>query len=296
MVEVDDMPEGFLRRLGRSRRAGVGAGLLGLLAIAALVWSGDPAAGGSLTAQYAAPGWAHWMGTDLHGRDVMVRLMAGVRVSLVVGLMGSGVSLVIGLGVGAVAGYRGGRWDSVLMRGVDVLYAMPSVLFVMVLISAVEEAVMTRLVQAGMHPVRSELRIILLLVGLGGVSWLNMARIVRGQVLSLRGRAYVEAAKVLGAGDGWILRRHVLPQLGGVVLAGLVLTLPSVILYESFLSFLGLGIEAPRASLGSLMAEGAAQLNPVRAYWWLVGFPAGAMVLILLGLNLLADGVREALD
>lgn len=125
---------------------------------------------------------------------------------------------------------------------------------------------------------------------------MNMARIVRGQVLSLRGRAYVEAAKVLGAGDGWILRRHVLPQLGGVVLAGLVLTLPSVILYESFLSFLGLGIEAPRASLGSLMAEGAAQLNPVRAYWWLVGFPAGAMVLILLGLNLLADGVREALD
>ena len=218
-------------------------------------------------AQFQPPSTGHWLGTDVHGRDLTSRIFFGARVSLLVGLVGAGVSLIIGVLWGAVAGYLGGRWDSFLMRVVDVLYSLPSIIFVIVLITTLHGA-LDKLQSAGKLTVtmRDTAKFVGLFVGLGAVSWLTMARIVRGQVLSLRTRQFVDASRALGATHTQILFRHILPNITGIIIVYLMLLVPAIILYESFLSYLGLGIQPPQASLGSLIADGAAQINPIRIY------------------------------
>ncbi|MGD0253254.1 MAG: ABC transporter permease [Verrucomicrobiota bacterium] len=247
-------------------------------------------------AAFAPPGAQHWFGTDLHGRDVFSRVLFGAQVSLLVGVVGAGVSLVIGVLWGAIAGYVGGRMDSVLMRMVDILYSLPTIIFVIVLITTFGEILKRSHFVENSPALAGALRVILLFVGLGAVSWLTMARIVRGQVLSLRTRAFVEASRALGGGPARILARHIIPNIFGVVITYLALTVPAIILYESFLSYLGLGVQPPMASWGTLIAEGVGQINPIRIYWWLIAFPGGVLVATLLALNFLGDGLRDAWD
>jgi ABC-type dipeptide/oligopeptide/nickel transport system permease subunit len=244
-------------------------------------------------AQFQKPSARHWFGTDVHGRDLLARTLAGARVSLLVGAVGTGVSLVIGVLWGSIAGYAGGRTDGFMMRFVDILYALPSIIFVIVLITSLEEIVKKFV---GSTAFGISVRLLFLFVGLGAVSWLTMARIVRGQVLSLRERHFVMASRSLGATHARVLFQHILPNTLGIIIVYLTLTVPSVILYESFLSYLGLGIQPPMASWGSLIAEGARQLNPIRIYWWLLVFPCATLISTLLALNFLGDGLRDAYD
>ena len=247
-------------------------------------------------AQFEPPSPRHWFGTDVHGRDLLTRVFYGARVSLLVGVVGAGVAFVIGVSWGAISGYVGGRIDGVMMRFVDILYALPSIIFVIVLLTAFKGQA-TEWLATALGPRPGALTpMLLLFVGLGAVSWLTMARIVRGQVLSLKRRAFVDATRALGASHSRIILRHILPNVWGIVIVYLTLTVPSVILYESFLSFLGLGTQPPMASWGSLVAEGAAQLNSVRIYWWLLVFPGTFLVATLIALNFLGDGLRDALD
>jgi oligopeptide transport system permease protein len=247
-------------------------------------------------AQFQGPNRQHWFGTDVHGRDLFSRVFYGAQISLLVGMVGAGVSLVIGVLWGAIAGYVGGRLDSLMMRMVDLLYSLPSIIFVIVLITTLEGMLKSRLEAAGSPALGRSARLLFLFVGLGAVSWLTMARIVRGQVLSLRRRPFVDASRALGAGPWHILRLHIVPNTLGIVIVYLTLTIPAIILYESFLSYLGLGIQPPMASWGSLIAEGAEQINPIRIYWWLITFPSAFLVLTLLALNFIGDGLRDAWD
>ena len=247
-------------------------------------------------AQFLAPGAGHWFGTDLHGRDLFSRVIYGAQVSLLVGAFGTLVSLVIGVLWGAISGYAGGRTDSVMMRILDMLYSQPSIIFVIVLVTTVGEVIKhARFVEQSSAMQGAE-RVVLLFVGLGAISWLSMARIVRGQVLTLRTRAFVEASRALGAEPHWVLSRHIIPNILGVVITYLALTMPAIILYESFLSYLGMGVEPPMASWGTLIAEGVGQINPIRVYWWLIMFPCAILVTTLLALNFVGDGLRDAWD
>lgn len=229
------------------------------------------------------------LGTDALGRDVLARVAWGGRVSLLVGLIASLVSVVIGVSWGVIAGFVGGRLDNLMMRFVDVLFSVP-LLFVVILIVAVLRERATQLAALGIT------RLAVLYVVIGAVSWLTMARIVRGQVLSLRERDYVAAARALGAGPARIMLRHILPNLWGPVIVYLTLTVPRVMLLEAFLSFLGLGVEPPGVSWGILAAEGLEQLTAISVAWWLVVFPGAALALTLLALNALGDALRDALD
>jgi ABC-type dipeptide/oligopeptide/nickel transport system permease subunit len=246
--------------------------------------------------QFSPPTAQHWFGTDFHGRDVFSRTIFGAQISLLVGVFGAGVSLIIGVLWGAVAGYVGGRVDSFLMRLVDILYSLPSIIFVIVVITTFGGLLKQSHFVQQSPSAESALRVVLLFVGLGAVSWLTMARIVRGQVLSLRTRAFVEASRTLGAGTPRILFRHIIPNIFGVAITYVALTMPAIILYESFLSFLSLGVQAPMASWGTLIAEGVSQINPVRIYWWLIVFPGSVLVITLLALNFVGDGLRDAWD
>lgn len=246
--------------------------------------------------QHAPPSLEHWFGTDLNGRDVFYRVMLGLRISFVVGLAGATVSLLIGTVVGLVSGYAGGRVDAVIMRVVDVLYSVPRLIFILVLINALNEGLQAFASSRGWDWLVLYSRIVILIFALGFIEWLTMARIVRGQVLELKERTFVVAARSMGQSPAKILLRHLLPNLTGVIIIYMTLTIPAVIIDESFLSFLGLGVEAPLASLGSLLADGASALNPVRSYWWLLVFPAGIMILLLLALNFLGDALRDAMD
>jgi peptide/nickel transport system permease protein/oligopeptide transport system permease protein len=246
--------------------------------------------------QFQPPSVKHWFGTDIHGRDVLSRTLYGAQISLLVGAVGAGVSLLIGVLWGAVAGYVGGRLDGMMMRFVDVLYSLPSIIFVIVLITTLEGVFKHWLGTIGASVSGKFIRLFYLFLGLGAVSWLDMARIVRGQVISLRHRPFVEASRALGAGTFQILVRHIIPNCLGVVIVYLALTVPAIVLYESFLSYLGLGIQPPMASWGSLIAEGADQINPIRIYWWLLAFPGALLAATLMALNFLGDGLRDAWD
>jgi peptide/nickel transport system permease protein/oligopeptide transport system permease protein len=246
--------------------------------------------------QYAAPSWEHPCGTDLNGRDLLYRVLTGGRISLLVGLCGAIVSLFIGTAWGLVAGYAGGRTDVLMMRFVDILYSVPRLIFILIAINAFNAGLQEWANREGLGWLVDSSRIAILIITLGFIEWLTMARIVRGQVLSLKERQFVTAARALGQSHVKILTRHLLPNLAGIIIVYLTLTIPAVIIDESFLSFLGLGIQAPQASWGSLLADGAGAINPVRSFWWLLVFPAAAMALTLLALNFLGDALRDAFD
>ena len=225
----------------------------------------------------SSPGVAdmHWFGTDDLGRDQLVRTMLGIRVTLLVAIVASFVSLVIGVLYGAIAGYVGGRVDAVMMRIVDTLYALPFIFFVILLMVVFER------------------NFLLIFVAIGAINWLDMARIVRGQTLSLREKEFVEAARLTGVSTMRIITRHIAPNLIGVVVVYVTLTIPQAILVESFLSYLGLGIQEPQTSLGALVQAGVNQKE--NASWMLV-IPGGLLALILMCFNFLGDGLRDLFD
>lgn len=264
-----------------NRLAGVAVGVLLLLSLVAL--------SAPVLSRYAydALDWqnlaappltaaSHWLGTDRLGRDLFVRTFYGIRVSLLISLAATALSIAIGVTWGAVAGYLGGRTDELMMRFVDVLYSLPYLFIVIILMTVFER---------GSLPV--------LFCAMGAVGWLTTARIVRGQTLALKGREFVEAARATGMGPVAILWRHIIPNLAGAVLVYATLTIPQMVLFESFLSFLGLGVQEPLASLGSLINEGAQEMQSAP---WMLLVPAGLLVLLLVCFNFVADALHDALD
>jgi oligopeptide transport system permease protein len=269
-----------VRRL-RSNPAAVAA-VAALCAIVVLTWLGpwfSPNDSQTLDWLHIAarPGMqgSHWFGTDRLGRDLFVRTLAGARVSIAIGLAASVISLLVGVSYGAIAGYIGGRTDHLMMRLIEILSGLPLIFFVIFLT-----------VIFG----RSEY---LLFFAIGAVGWLTMARIVRGQTLSIRQREFIDAAIASGSSTGRIIVRHVVPNVIGPVIVYATLTVPQIILFESFLSFLGLGIQEPGSSLGTLIAEGAAEME---AAPWILLVPGSVLALLLLSLNIFGDGLRDALD
>jgi oligopeptide transport system permease protein len=222
-----------------------------------------------------APSLQHWFGTDYFGRDLLTRVLLGGQISLTVGLLAATVAASIGTVYGAVSGYVGGRLDGLMMRAVDVIYSLPYMFLVIVLVTIFGKSLP------------------LLFLALGMVGWLMTARIVRGQLLSLKQREFVLAARSCGVGAAAILFRHLIPNTLGPIIVYFTLTVPSMILQEAFLSFLGLGVQAPRPSLGALINDGAQHMA---VFWWELVFPGGVMALLLFSLNFVGDGVRDALD
>ncbi len=292
-----DRPSSW-RLLLRNRSAVVSMVILAIVGLAAVFgpWLMPESASHLSANQFAPPSWEHPFGTDLHGQDLLYRVLSGARVSLIVGLAGACVSFLVGTTYGLISGYAGGRIDALMMRVVDILYAIPRLIILLIAINAFDARTKDWLAAIDADGLIAYSRIIILILSLGLIEWLTMARIVRGQVLALKAQTFVTAARSLGQSHWKILTRHLLPNLVGVVVIYLTLTIPAVILDESFLSFLGLGIEAPQASWGSLLADGAQAINPVRSYWWLLVFPAVTMSITLFALNFLGDALRDVLD
>jgi len=282
---VEDLPGRSLwmdawRVLKRNRAAVVSAVIIGCMAVLVVIgpWFSSY--------RYDFTDWSnlsiepslatgHLFGTDTLGRDLFVRTLYGGRISLMVGIVATLVSLIIGVSYGAIAGYLGGRIDHLMMRIVDILYALPFMFLVILL-----------MVFFGRN-------IVLIFVAIGAINWLDMARIVRGQTLSLKHKEFVEAAQAQGVPTFAILRRHIVPNLLGVVAVYVTLTIPQVILVESFLSFLGLGVQEPMTSWGALVKDGAEELESAP---WLLIFPAAFLAMTLFCFNFLGDGMRDALD
>jgi oligopeptide transport system permease protein len=267
-------------KLRRNRAATLSAWIIGTMAVLVIA--------GPYFSRYAydftdfantsiAPSWStgHWFGTDTLGRDIFVRTLYGGRISLLVGIVATAVSLLIGVTYGAVAGYFGGRVDMLMMRIVDILYALPFMFFVILLMVFFGRS------------------IVLIFVAIGAINWLDMARIVRGQTLSLKHREFVEAAQAQGVGAAAIIRRHIVPNLLGIVAVYVTLTIPQVILVESFLSFLGLGVQEPMTSWGALVNDGSRELESAP---WMLIFPAAFLATALFCFNFVGDGLRDALD
>jgi oligopeptide transport system permease protein len=221
------------------------------------------------------PSMQHWLGTDIHGRDLLTRVLYGGRISLLVGFAATAVSLVVGVLWGTIAGYVGGLTDSIMMRIVDILYALPFMIFIILLMVVFGRS------------------LLLLFLAIGLVEWLTMARIVRTQVLTIRKQEFISAAIVSGLSHWQIIRRHVIPNVLGPVIVYITLTVPSVMLLEAFLSFLGLGIQPPQSSWGVLISDG---VKTMEEYPWLLIYPGIALSLTLFALNFLGDGLRDALD
>jgi oligopeptide transport system permease protein len=276
---------GFWRQAGRRLLGRPGAllaaGVVVLIALAAL--AGPHLSGIRFDSldwdALAAPphlGAAHWLGTDRLGRDLFVRTLYGVRISLLIGVLASAVSLLIGVVWGVTAGLSGGRTDELMMRAVDVLYSLPYLFIVIIL---------TTLFARG--------SLVVLFVAIGAVGWLTIARIVRGQTLILARTEFVEAARVIGVGPAAMLWRHIVPNLSGTIVAYATLAIPQMILFESFLSFLGLGVQEPLPSLGNLINDGAREMQSAP---WMLLVPAGTLVLMLLCFSIVGDALRDALD
>jgi oligopeptide transport system permease protein len=266
------------RRLSKNRPAFAGIVVLTVVALVSMI--APVIAPFSYSAQDLALGAVgpcanHWLGTDVLGRDLLTRILYGGRVSLLVGVCATLVSLIIGVSYGAIAGYSGGRIDALMMRCIDIIYAFPFTIFVILL-----------MVLFGRN-------IVLLFCAIGAVEWLTMARIVRGQVMTIKKQEYIEAALCLGLPAWRIVFRHIVPNVLGPVIVYATLTVPSVMILEAFLSFLGLGVQPPMSSWGSLIKEGA---EAMESYPWLIIFPGIVLSAVLFALNFLGDGLRDALD
>lgn len=301
---TDERPQSPWRdawlRLRRNRLAVIGGvfiAVLALVCVAAPPFLRFSYEEQNLALGAAAPSGTHWLGTDELGRDLLSRLLYGGRISLMVGLVASLVALTIGVTYGAIAGYVGGKLDALLMRVVDILYALPFTIFVILIMVFLKEPMndldawlrqfswLSRLQGIG--------KIVGLFAAIGAVEWLTMARIVRGQVLTVKKMEYIEAARTLGYSHARIIFRHIVPNVFGPVIVFTTLTIPAVMMLESFLSFLGLGVDAPLSSWGTLIKDGA---DKMESYPWLLIFPGSVFACTLLALNLLGDGLRDALD
>ena len=266
------------QRLAANRLALAGLCLLSFFVIVALLtpWIAPyDYADQNLDLGASPPSAAHWLGTDIFGRDLLTQIMYGGRLSLAVGFIATAVALIVGVTWGAIAGYAGGRVDAVMMRIVDILYALPFMIFIVLL-----------MVVFGRN-------LLLLFLAIGAVEWLTMARIMRAQVQGLKQKEFVEAAHSLGLSPATIIARHIVPNALGPIIVYTTLTIPNVMLLEAFLSFLGLGVQPPQTSWGLLISYGAESMEE---YPWLLVFPGLALTLTLFSLNFLGDGLRDALD
>jgi len=284
-----------MRRFLRNPGARVGLILLGLVFAACLLtwpYTARHYDDQQLSRHHTAPDLARvadWFGTDELGRSLLVRTLYGGCTSILLGILAAAISVVIGASWGAISGFVGGKTDAVMMRIVDVLNSLPYILLVMLFTLAFRDrlAVIIGAEWAAF---------VVLVLAIGSVSWLSMARVIRGQVLSIRELPFVEAARAMGLPAHRILLRHIAPQLVGPIAVYATLAVPNAILQESFLSFLGIGIQDPQATWGSLAADSIAAINTVQFDWWLVVFPCGALAVTLLCLNFVGDGLRDAFD
>jgi oligopeptide transport system permease protein len=292
------------RQVLADRRVRLGGGFLLLMLVACVLtlpWTTNPRSllyydrqdgAASILSPRAAPGWMIF-GTDRLGHSLLARCLIGGAISLTIGVAAASISVVLGVGVGLLAGYRGGWIDSLLMRMVDVLFGLPYILLVILLKIALEDPLKNHL----FHGYGPAANLVVLFLAIGLVSWLEMARVIRGQVLSLRTLPFIEAAVAGGIGSWRIFTRHLLPNLIGPITVYATLTVPQAILQESFLSFLGVGIQPPLPTWGSLAAAGLMPaLNPIYSSWWLLVFPCSLLALTLLSLNFLGDGLRDLFD
>ncbi len=310
---VAEPPDRIWRRAAQSGRVALGGAVLGfilLCCVPTLFWTADSSnplyydqQNSQITLQPPAlHPVSQWFGTDVLGRGLLGRCLLGGVISLTIGIGSAAISVALGVAVGLVAGYRGGWVDAVLMRSVDVLYGLPYILLV-ILFKIALETPLVHLVekiqwgQSHLFSATMAANLVVLFLAIGLVSWLTMARVVRGQVLSLRAQPFIEACKATGLGEWRIFTRHLLPNLVGPITVYATLTVPVAILEESFLSFLGIGIQAPLPTWGSLASDGLSKaLNPIHSRWWLLVIPCIFLAVTLLALNFVGDGLRDVFD